>query len=400
MFILVINCGSSSLKFQLFKKKNLKMLYKGHIDGIGLKTCVYHESWGLEKKNQVVKETKILCPNHAESLKIALQKIKKSGNLKHENEISAVGHRVVHGGEKFRKPTLINQNVIETIKDLFTLAPLHNPPNLEGILASQKLLKNIPHIAVFDTAFHQTLPEKAYLYALPMKWYQSFGIRRYGFHGTSHQYVSHQAMLYLKKYKKPFQKIITCHLGNGVSLTAIKDGKSIDTSMGFTPLEGPPMGTRCGNIDAAILPFAQKILKLSPLKIDYILNHESGMKGISGVSSDIRVLRDAWFNKKDLKVKRAFDLYCYQIAKYIGGYAASLSGLDCLVFTAGIGENASYIRAWIVEYLKFLGAKLDPRKNDKNSFEISKRDSRITVLVIPTNEELQIAREVDKILRS
>lgn len=397
MLILVLNSGSSSLKLQLIASKNWKCLYKGHIDGIGLKSCKY--KWQtINNPGQIKTKAK----THSQAFKIGIDHLLQSQTIKSLNQIKAIGHRVVHGGEKYFKPTRITPQVIKKIKKLEELAPLHNPPNLEGILASRKLLPKTPDIAIFDTGFHHTIPEKAFLYALPYKWYKKYKIRRYGFHGTSHKYVSQQALKHLKKAKN----IITCHLGNGSSITAIKNGKSIDTSMGFTPLEGVPMGTRTGDFDPAVIYYLtdQKRLKLA--EIEEILTHSSGLLGLSEISSDVRKLRDAWFKEKNKKAKRALDVFCYRIAKYIASYTATLGGLDALVFTAGIGENAWYVRKWICDY--FPEIKLNHAKNKKTDLsnpkipktthEISTKESKVKVLVIPTNEELQIAKEVYKMI--
>lgn len=317
MKILVINAGSSSLKFQLIESaKDFACLHKGIIDRIGFK--------GSAK-------------NHTQALNMALQQILDKKILRSLQDIHAVGHRVVHGGEKYSSTVKITPQVIKEIKKLCELAPLHNPPNLEAIIACQKLLKNTPQFAVFDTAFHQTLPEKAYLYALPYQYYQKHNIRRYGFHGTSHSYVAKET---IKLLDKKNSKIITCHLGNGSSIAAVKNGKSIDTSMGFTPLEGLPMGTRSGDLDPAIVFQLMETLHLSTDQIDEILNKSSGLKGISGVSSDVRDLWKA--SKKNKRAKLALDILAYRTAKYIGAYTAALNGLDALTFTAGIGQHAYY----------------------------------------------------------
>lgn len=353
MKLLVLNSGSSSLKFELFEKSGakLKSLFDGHFDNHGK-----------------------LIKDFETSVKNALQTLLKNRVLKNLSEISAVGHRVVHGGEKYTKPTKITAAVIQKIKRLCKLAPLHNPPNLACILAAKKLLPNATQVAVFDTAFHQTMPEKAFLYGLPYAFYKKFGIRRYGFHGTSHQYVFEQAQKRLGK--KLTKRTVTCHLGNGCSITAILNGKVIDTSMGFTPLEGVPMGTRSGDIDPAIIFYLMEN-GFSANEISAILNKESGLKGVSGISSDVR---DLWrlYKKKNPAAIRALEWFAYRIAKYIGAYSAALGGLDCVVFTGGIGENAWYLRKWILAYLKGF---------PKNR-----------VLVIPTDEELKIAEEIIKFL--
>lgn len=372
MKILVINAGSSSLKFQLFEQKNLKCLHKGIIERIGLK--------GATK-------------NHAQALSEALGQILKQKKLSSLKEISAIGHRVVHGGEKYNNPIKITPQVLKEIKKLCELAPLHNPANLEGIYACQKMLKGIPQYAIFDTAFHQTLPEKAYIYGIPYAYYQKHGIRRYGFHGTSHAYVAAATQ---KLMGKKESRIVTCHLGNGSSVAAIKNGKSIDTSMGFTPLEGLPMGTRCGDLDPAIVFKLMEVLHVSTDEIDNILNKSSGLKGISKISSDVRDLWQVY--KKEKHARLAIEILAYRTAKYIGAYAAALNGLDAITFTAGIGQNAYYIRQMVCDYFGYLGLKLDEKKNRSNSEEISNKKSKIKVYVIPTNEEKWIAMETVNLL--
>ncbi len=359
MKILVINCGSSSLKFSLLdSSKSFTPIKKGLIDRV---------------------------KNHKEAIKTALKSLEGE-------EITAVGHRVVHGGEKYSQPTKITPAVIREIKKLGKLAPLHNPVNLEGILATKKLLPKIPQVAVFDTAFHQTMPQKAFLYALPQKLYKKNNIRRYGFHGTSHKYVVSET---LKKLGTKKAKIISCHLGNGSSITASINGKSIDTSMGLTPLEGVMMGTRCGNIDPSIPLHLQESLKMKPQKIYEMLNKHSGLKAISKISFDMRKIYE-----KSLKNNKSalftIEMLSYQIAKYCGSYAAALNGLDAITFTGGLGEKAFYVREQTCKYLGFMGLKLDKRKNSANKELISTPKSTIKVFVIPTNEEKQIAIETQK----
>lgn len=355
MKILVFNAGSSSLKFELFEsrgvKKNLTSLYKGHFDNHGKAIADFDKA-----------------------VRDAYAELKKKKLVQDEDEIDAVGHRLVHGGEDYTKPAKITPKVLEAIKKLSMLAPLHNPPNLACIHAAQKIFPNVPHIAVFDTAFHQTMPERAYLYGLPYFLYKKFGIRRYGFHGTSHEYVFNQAREKLGVAKT--RRAITCHLGNGCSLAAILNGKVIDTSMGFTPLEGVPMGTRSGDIDPAIIFHLIKS-GMSAGEVEDMLNKKSGLLGVSEFSGDVR---DLWaaYQKKDPRAVRALQLFAYRIAKYVGGYAVALGGLDCLVFTGGIGENAWYLRKWIMNYVK--------------------KCARPSVLVISTDEEKQIALEVIKLI--
>lgn len=390
MKILVLNAGSSSLRFQLIESRGWENLFKGHIDGINATTCRLRGD--VEKKIKVT--------THHEALTLALQVLRDSGHT----QIDAVGHRVVHGGEKYQQPTLITKSVLKKLKKLNSLAPLHNPPNLEGIHACLKLLKKVPNIAVFDTAFHSTLPEHAYLYGLPYSLYKKHSIRRYGFHGTSHSYVSKQAIKWLRENKKPHKNIITCHIGNGVSVTAIQNGKSIDTSMGFTPLEGVMMGTRSGNFDPALIPFLSKKLKKNTAQIEHIANHDSGLLGLSKVSSDMRPL---WAilqkprHRKYKSVKRAYDLYTYRLAKEIAAMTTPLGGIDALIFTAGIGEHGWYLRRDVCANLSHLGLKLDPRKNrttiEGNEGPIQTRTSKPAILVVRTNEELEIAKEVSKI---
>lgn len=368
MKILTINAGSSSLKYELFNKK-LESLDDGYIERIG------------QKGNTA---------NHFIAVQNALASIIQKGVMKDMNEITVVAHRVVHGGEKYSKPIRITPAVEKEIKKLSNLAPLHNPPNLSGIKAAKKLLTKAKHIAVFDTAFHQTLPPKAFMYALPYQLYKKESIRRYGFHGTNHFYVSKETIKLLKKKQS---KIVTCHLGNGSSITAIKNGISLDTSMGFTPLEGVPMGTRCGDIDPAIpLKLAQK---QSPEQVDNLLNKKSGFLGISELSSDMRDLLKT--RTKNKKSQLAIDMFTYRVAQYIAAYSATLKGLDAITFTGGIGENSGYIRAQICQYLEHLGVTLDRAKNNANKTIVSSAKSRIKVFAIPANEEKEMASQAIKI---
>lgn len=355
MIILVVNTGSSSLRFQLIQKNGWKIVKQGYIDRI---------------------------KNHEQALKNVLVRLPIKN-------VCAIGHRIVHGGNIFTKTTKITPAVLKKIEKLTPLAPLHNPPGLAGIRAAQKFLPHIPNYAVFDTAFHQTMPEKAYAYALPRNLIKKYDIRRYGFHGTSHKYVSHEAIRLLNKKNS---RIVTCHLGNGSSITAILNGYSVDTSMGFTPLEGIPMGTRSGDIDPAIIPFLQKHEKMSAKKIDTMLNYESGLLGLCGKWD----MRDIWARAKkgDRSCLTALGLYCYKIAKYIGSYAAVLNGLDAVVFTGAIGENAWYVRNDVCSYLAHLGILINQEKNRKNDVEINTPKSAIKVFVIPTNEGEEIAKEV------
>jgi acetate kinase len=390
MKILVVNAGSSSLKVQLLEsRRNYLCLYKGMIDGMTNQKCLFTENYNGTKKNSSLARV-----DHQKALQIIVKSILKKRMIKNLKDIEAIGHRVVHGGEKYKKATKITGLVLKTIKELCSLAPLHNPPNLAAIMACLKLFPSVPQVAVFDTAFHQTLPGKAYLYALPYTFYQKMGIRRYGFHGTSHAYVAKETIKLLKKKQS---KIVTCHLGNGSSITAIKNGQSIDTSMGFTPLEGVPMGTRSGDIDPAISFFLMKKLKKNPQEIEKILNKESGLLGVSEISADVR---DLWAlaQKNNPKARRAFGLFAYRIAKYIGSYCSALNGLDALTFTAGIGQNAYYLRQEICDCLEYLGVSLDRKRNERNALQINSKKSKVKVFVIPTNEEKEIARETEQLL--
>jgi len=350
MKILVINSGSSSIKYKLFNMPKNKLIGKGSIEHIG------------EEGSRV--------GSHYEGLKIVLSKV---------DGVDAVGHRVVHGAEKFTKPVIVNRSVIKKIRQCCSIAPLHNPANLAGILACQKLLAGIKQVAVFDTAFHQTIPDYAYIYGLPYEYYKKFGIRKYGFHGTSHEYVAHEASLIMKKPLNKL-KIITCHLGNGCSITAVDKGMSVDTSMGFTPLEGLIMGTRCGDIDPALVTYIMRKKKLDTHQMDVMLNKESGLKGISGISNDMRIL-DQKERSGNKRVKLALEMFVYRIKKYIGAYCSVMHGCDVLVFTGGIGENQEKIRARVCEGMLSC-LKKTPR-----------------VLVIPTNEELMIARQTYELIR-
>ncbi|MBI5753640.1 acetate kinase [Candidatus Peregrinibacteria bacterium] len=368
MKILVINSGSSSIKSTLFSitGKSPIPLAKGLIDGIGLKSCKFNS------KTCHIK-------HHEQGVKLILENLLKTKKIASFNEIAAVGHRVVHGAEKYTKSTIINNKILQEITKLSSLAPLHNPANLASIHACQKLLPKTKQIAVFDTAFHQTMPEKAYLYAIPEIFYKKYQIRRYGFHGTSHKYVTNEALKILKKSSPSLKspKIISCHLGNGSSITASISGKCIDTSMGFTPMEGLPMGTRSGSIDPGIILHLANKLKITPQKIDEILNHKSGLLALSQVSSDMRDIHQAC-QKNNKKALVAIEILAYQIAKTCGAFAAALQGIDALVFTGGIGEHAFYVRDKVLAYLKFLHLK--------------------NVFVIPTNEEKQIAMETMEFL--
>ncbi len=394
MKILVLNSGSSSLKFQLFEiKEKEDVLIKGIADGIGLKdSFILYEL--KNKKRKIRKKIK----NHKIALKNVLDIILANDIISSLNEIKAIGHRAVHGGEDFKEPVLVDDKVIKKMKELSSLAPLHNPANLTGIRVCKELLPDIKQVAVFDTGFHGNMPEKAFIYGVPYNYYKKYRIRRYGFHGTSHKYISRKAAEILNRdYKK--LKIITCHLGNGSSIAAIKNGKSIDTSMGFTPLEGIVMGTRSGDIDPSIILFLMKKEKLSLKEIDNLLNKKSGLFGISGISPDVRVL---WANEKkgNKRASLTLDILCYKVAKYIGAYIAAMNGVDVIVFTAGIGENAFYARERILKHFRYLGLKIDKTKNKNNEIIITAKDSKVMAMVIQTNEELQIARETFRVVRS
>lgn len=391
MKILVINCGSSSLKFQLICSEDDTVLAKGLCERIGLEgsRLVYQPT---DREKEVIEET---MPDHqkAVSLVIAALTNDTTGVVKDLSEISAVGHRIVHGGERFAGSVLIDDEVISAIEECNDLAPLHNPANLIGITACRALMPDTPMVAVFDTAFHQTMPQKAYMYGLPYHYYEDYKVRRYGFHGTSHSYVSERVAELLDK---PYQalKIIVCHLGNGASICAVHNGKSVDTSMGLTPLEGLIMGTRSGSIDPAIVEFIANKEGKSITEVMHVLNKESGVLGLSGIGSDFRDITEA-MNQGNERAKLAIEAYCYQVAKYIGAYTAAMNGVDAIVFTAGLGENNGYVRKLICSYFAYLGIGIDDGQNEKRGEEviISTPDSKVKVLVVPTNEERRIAKE-------
>ena len=392
MNILVINCGSSSLKFQLIDSETEKCIAKGLCERIGIEgSRITYTPDGGEKEQTVTP-----MPDHTEAIRLVLEALtnEKTGVVKSLDEIGAVGHRIVHGGEKFAASTIITDDVMKAIEECNDLAPLHNPANLIGINACKKLMPATPMVAVFDTAFHQTMPEEAYMYGLPYEYYEKYKIRRYGFHGTSHSYVSRKAAEVLgKKYED--LKIIVCHLGNGASVSAVKNGKCVDTSMGLTPLEGLIMGTRSGDLDPAVLEFVCKKENIDVKEMVRILNKESGVMALSnGLSSDFRDLEEAMDNGNEA-AKLAIDAFCYRVAKYVGSYVAAMNGVDAIAFTGGIGENADVVRAKVLSYLGYLGIKMDPEMNKKRgeNFVLSTEDSRVKVAVIPTNEELAICRE-------
>lgn len=391
MKVLVINCGSSSLKYQLIDSETEKALAVGLCERIGIDGRLSHTPAG---KDKMVKE--LPMANHEDAIKIVLDQLvaEDGGVIASLEEIQAVGHRVVHGGEKFAKSVLITDEVMEAIESCNDLAPLHNPANLIGIRACQAIMPGVPNVAVFDTAFHQTMPEKAYLYGLPLEYYEKYKVRRYGFHGTSHSFVSKRAIEMLG-LDPDNSKVIVCHLGNGSSITAVKNGQSVDTTMGLTPLEGVLMGTRSGNIDPAIVEFIANKENLSLAEVMNVLNKKSGVFGLSGgVSSDFRDL-DAAIAEGNVHAKNAVDVFAYQVAKFIGSYAAAMNGVDAVVFTAGVGENNVVVREQICGYLGYLGGVVDPEKNKIRGEEVvfSTPESRIKFVIIPTNEELAIARE-------
>ncbi|MCI8989436.1 MAG: acetate kinase [Lawsonibacter sp.] len=389
MNILVINAGSSSLKYQLLNPETQQVLAKGLCERIGIDGKFTYKPEGKEP----VKEADVAMPTHNEAIKAVLDALvdAKNGVIGSMKEIDAVGHRVVHGGEKFARSVLITDEVMAAIEECNPLAPLHNPANIIGIRACQALMPGTPMVAVFDTAFHQTMPAAAYMYALPYEYYEKDKVRRYGFHGTSHKYVTQRAAAMLGKPIEEL-KLISCHLGNGSSITAVDGGKSVDTSMGFTPLAGLPMGTRCGDIDAGILQYLMNQYGMGIDEMLNILNKKSGVEGLSCVSSDFRDLESA-AGKGDEKAALAQKKFAYEVKKYVGAYAAAMGGVDAVIFTAGVGENDKAIRSMVCEGLEYMGVKLDAAANDVRGEEkvISAADSKVKVLLIPTNEELMIA---------
>ena len=388
MKILVINAGSSSLKYQLIDMTNESVIAKGLCERIGIEGSLLTHKYGENGKF----ELKTPMKDHTDAMAVVLDALQDAehGVIKSIDEIGAVGHRVLHGGMEFTASCIIDDKCIEAIKKCIPLGPLHNPANLQGIQACQAVMPNTPMVAVFDTAFHQTMPAKAYMYGIPTEYYDKYQIRRYGFHGTSHRFVSGRAAELLGKGKK----IIVCHLGNGSSLSAVVDGKCVDTSMGLTPLEGVLMGTRSGDLDPAVVECIANNENMTPTQVLNMLNKKSGFLGLSGVSSD---MRDVWAAAKEgnEKAKLAIEHWAYRISKYIGSYAAAMGGLDAVVFTAGIGENDYVARAMVCEPLAFMGIEIDPAKNTNKRDEgiISKDGSKVTVMVIPTNEELAIAKD-------
>ena len=390
MNVLVINCGSSSLKFQLINSDTEAVLAKGLCERIGIDGSLTYQPAGGEKTT----ENKAM-PTHTEAIQFVIDALTDAerGVVKSLDEIGAVGHRVVHGGEKFASSAVITDEMIKAVEECNDLAPLHNPANLIGIAACKKLMPNTPMVGVFDTAFHQTMPEEAYMYGLPYEYYEKYKVRRYGFHGTSHSFVSKRtAEIMNRPYEET--KTIVCHLGNGASICAVKNGKSVDTSMGLTPLEGLVMGTRSGDIDPAILEFLAKKEDMDITALMNMLNKKSGVHGVSGISSDFRDLT-AGAEAGNKRAQIAIDVFAYRVAKYVGSYVAAMNGVDAIAFTAGIGENVCLVREKVCEYLGYLGITLDKEANAKRGeeIEISTADSKVKVYVVPTNEELAIARE-------
>ena len=390
MNVLVINCGSSSLKYQLINSDTEDVLAKGLCERIGIDGRLVYQKAGCDKEI-----TEAAMPTHKEAIQMVLDALvnDKTGAIKSLSEVNAVGHRIVHGGEKFASSVVITDEVLEAVAQCNDLAPLHNPANLIGINACKELMPGVPMVAVFDTAFHQTMPEKAYLYGLPYEYYENYKVRRYGFHGTSHSFVSKETARFLGMDLEN-SKIIVCHLGNGASISAVKDGKCVDTSMGLTPLEGLVMGTRSGDIDPAIMEYIAKKEDLDIAGVMNVLNKKSGLEGISGLSSDFRDLT-AGAKVGNKRAIAAIEVFCYRVAKYVGSYVAAMNGVDAIAFTAGIGENVGLVREKICSYLGYLGITLDAEANAKSGDNcvISAADSKVKVAVIPTNEELAICRE-------
>ena len=390
MNVLVINCGSSSLKYQLIDSETEAVLAKGLCERIGIDGRLVYQKAGNDKEI-----TEASMPTHKEAIQMVLEALtnEKTGAIKSLEEVNAIGHRIVHGGEKFASSAIITDEMIKAVEECNDLAPLHNPANLIGIRVCSELMPNVPQVGVFDTAFHQTMPAKAYLYGLPIEYYKNYKVRRYGFHGTSHSFVSKRAVEFLG-LDKDNSKVIVCHLGNGSSISAVQNGKCVDTTMGLTPLEGVVMGTRSGSIDPAIVEYIEKKENLDLAGVMNVLNKKSGLQGMSGVSSDMRDLRAAAAEGNE-DAKNAIEVLCYGIAKYVGGYVAAMNGVDAIVFTAGIGENVGMIREKVCSYLGYLGVTIDAKANEAMGEEvvISCADSKVKVAVIPTNEELAICRD-------
>ncbi len=395
MKILVINCGSSSLKYQLINMENEEAIAQGLVERIGIEGSILTQKVPGRDKYII----QVPMESHKEAIKHVIDSLtdKVNGVISNMSEINAVGHRVVHGGEKYAESVIINDEVMSKLEECVKLAPLHNPANIIGINACKELMPSTPMVAVFDTAFHQTMPKEAFIYPLPYELYEKHGIRKYGFHGTSHKFVSAQVAEMMGKDIKDI-KIITCHLGNGASLSAVKNGKSVDTSMGFTPLEGIAMGTRCGNIDPAIVTFLMKEENMSVDEMNDLLNKKSGVLGISGVSSDFRDIEGA-ADEGNERAKLALDVYNYRVRQMIGSYAAAMGGVDAVVFTAGLGENSPATREDICKGLEFMGIKVDSEKNNVRgkAVDVSAADAKVKVFVVPTNEELVIARDTQNL---
>jgi acetate kinase len=393
--VLVVNCGSSSLKYQLFDMTDESVLAKGLVERIGIEGSILNHQPAGKAKVPITADIK----DHTIAIKMVLEALvdPEHGVVANINEINAIGHRVVHGAEKFSDSVLITPAVMAALEEFVELAPLHNPPNISGINACAESLPNVPQVGVFDTAFHQTMPPYAFLYGLPYEAYKKYGVRRYGFHGTSHKFVSQRASEMMSNHMTSL-RIITCHLGNGASIAAVKNGKSIDTSMGFTPLQGLVMGTRCGDIDPAIPAFLMRKVGMTTDEIDNYLNKKSGVLGLSGLSSDFRDLEEA-ADKGNERAQLAIDVFAYTVRKYIGSYVAAMGGVDAIVFTAGLGENSPRMRDQICNGLEFLGTRIDPAKNALRGkeLEISVEGSKVKIFVIPTNEELMIARDTKTI---
>ena len=398
MKILVLNCGSSSIKYKLFDMSNKEVIASGGIEMIGLEGS-FLKFLAPDGEKRIIERD---IPEHTVGVELILQTLTdpKYGAIKSLNEINAVGHRMVHGGEKFTESALLTPEVLEAFEACNDLAPLHNPANLKGVAAVKAILPDIPQVGVFDTAFHQTMPDYAYLYALPYEYYEKYQIRRYGFHGTSHRFVS-QHVCEMLGIKPEGTKIITCHIGNGASIAAIKDGKVIDTSMGLTPLEGLIMGTRSGDVDGGVVTYLQNKLGIDAYRMSAILNKKSGMLGLTGISSDMRSIEEA-YNKGDKKAITATNAYIYRIKKYIGAYTAALGGVDVIVFTGGVGENQASIRSGAIEGMDYLNVKVDDKLNAATRLGkegvISTPDSKVKVVVVCTDEELMIAQDTVNIL--
>ena len=395
MKVLVINAGSSSLKYQLIDMDSHEVMAKGLCERIGIEgSNLQHTNVAKSEKTKIEKPMK----DHGDAIQMVIDALvdENIGVIKSMDEIGAVGHRVVHGAEEFADSCLITDAVMKALEKCTPLAPLHNPPNIIGIRACAKIMPGVPQVAVFDTAFHQTMPAKAYMYALPYEYYEKYRIRKYGFHGTSHKYVSQQAAKFMGKDPKDL-KVITCHLGNGSSISAVDGGKCVDTSMGFTPLDGVPMGTRTGSMDPAVVTYLIN-QGMTAAEVDTLMNKKSGVAGVSGVSSDFRDLTAA-SKEGNTRAQLALDMFTYQVKKYIGAYAAAMGGVDVIVFTAGVGENDAPTRKAITDGLEYMGVKVDNAKNEfRGTVDISADDAKVKTLVIPTNEELMIAIDTRKIV--